>query len=55
MNNAMSEFKLYTDGDKQALRELTQYAKDKGIDVKTGDMIAAVTPGMETPVHLKGI
>lgn len=54
--NAMTEFKNYTDGDKAALRELTQYAKDKtGKDIKTGEMIAALTPGMETPPELRGI
>ena len=56
MSNAMTEFKTYTDGDKAALRELTAYAKDKtGKEVKTGDMIAALTPGLETPAELKGI
>jgi hypothetical protein len=54
--NAMTEYKEYTDGDKQALRDLIVYAKAQtGKDVKTGDMIAAVSPGLETPVELKGL
>jgi hypothetical protein len=56
MSNAMTEFKSYTDADKVALRELTAYAKEKtGKDVKTGDMICALTPGLETPKELMGI
>ena len=56
MANAMTEFKAYTEGDKAALRELTAYAKEKtGNDIKTADMIAALTPGLETPAELKGI
>lgn len=56
MANAMQEYRTYTDGDKAALKELTAYAKEKtGKDTKTGDMIAAITPGMDTPVELKGI
>jgi hypothetical protein len=52
----MTEYRTYTDGDKAALKELSAYAKDKiGKEVKTGDMIAALTPGLETPAELKGI
>jgi hypothetical protein len=57
MANAMTEYRTYTDGDKAALKDLIAYAKTKtGLaDIKTGDMICAVTPGLETPVELRGI
>jgi hypothetical protein len=56
MANAMTEYRTYTDGDKAALKELTAYAEAKtGKPAKTGDMIAALTPGLDTPAELKGI
>lgn len=57
--NAMTEYKGYSAEDKAALAELkTHVAKQLGVEetaVKTTDLIAALTPGMETPAHLKGI
>ena len=56
MANAMIEYKGMSADDKAALKELQDYAKSKtGADVKLADMIAAVTPGMDTPEYLRGI
>ena len=42
--------------DKAALKELQEYAKGKtGVDVKLADIIAATTPGFDTPEYLRGV
>lgn len=56
LTTTTTAFKAMTDEDKAALRELQEYAKQKtGQDVKLADIIAAVTPSMETPAYLRGI
>lgn len=54
--NAMTEYKTYSDEDKAALKALKSEAEAKiGGDIKLADMISAVTPGLVTPDHLKGV
>jgi hypothetical protein len=54
--NVMQEYKTWSDADKAALRDLrAEVAAKIGSEPKLGDMIAAVTPGVETPAYLKGL
>lgn len=54
--NVMQEYKTWSDADKAALRDLrAEVAAKIGDEPKLGDMIAAVTPGVETPAYLKGL
>jgi len=54
-SKVMGEYKKYSEGDKAALRALQAETQAKlGIpEIKISDMLAAVTPGIETPAFLK--
>lgn len=56
LNPTATVYKSYSSEDKLALQELRTYMKEKtGGEVTLGDAIKAVTPGLETPAHLKGV
>jgi hypothetical protein len=55
LGNCSQVYKTYSDADKIALKELREETQARMPDVKVtlNDMIAAVTPGLETPAHLR--
>ena len=52
--NAMQVYKEYSEADKAALKQL-QAEEEKRLNrkVQLSEMIAAVTPGMETPASMQ--
>jgi len=50
----MGEYRKMSESDKNALHALKAEAQVRlGVEIKISDMLAAVTPGIETPAFLK--